>query len=294
MNSNLQANTSHQHRRLRDLLREWRGSRRVSQLSLAMTAEISQRHLSFIESGRAQPSREMILKIAEALDMPLRARNDLLVAAGFAPFYPERPLDSGEMGRAREALARVLAHHEPFPSMVLDRSWNIVMSNNASKRIIARCVDAPSLAKLSPSILSNFMRLMFHPSGIRPRIKSWKRTAPILIARLRREAASYPGSSSEPSPSAELLRELLPTAPSAFTPGLDDAPLAPTVPLELEVGDSTLRLFNTLTTFGTPQDVTLQELRIEMSFPADGASDALLRAWAAGASSTKSRKRRRR
>lgn len=280
--------------RLRDVLREWRGLRRVSQLALAVNAEISQRHLSFIESGRAQPSREMILKIAEALDMPLRARNDLLVAAGFAPFYPERPLDSREMDRAREALTRILLHHEPYPSMILDRSWNIVMSNNASKRIIARCIDMPAPAQLPATVTSNFMRLMFHPGGIRPRIRSWDRTAPILIARLRREAASYPGAPGESSPSAALLRELLPGAPNAFIPGLDDAPLAPTVPLELDVDGSMLRLFNTLTTFGTPQDVTLQELRIEMSFPADEESDALLRDWAAPASPTKKSSTRRR
>jgi len=115
---------------------------------------------------------------------------------------------------------------------------------------------------------------MFHPNGLRPHVRSWARTGPILIGRLRREAAAYPG-----SPSKNLLRELLQGTPTVFIPGIDDAPLAPTVALELEIGDEVLRLFNTLTTFGTPQDVTLQELRIEMSFPADDASDALLRHW---------------
>ena len=244
-------------------------------MTLAMNAEISQRHLSFIESGRARPSRETVLAITEALDMPLRARNELLDAAGFAAFYPERPLEGAEMERARETLRRILAHHEPYPAMVLDRSWNILMKNDASQRIVSRFLDEPAIAHLSSDGKPNFMRLMFHPSGLKPHIRSWARTAPILVGRLRREVAAYPG-----SPSKSLLRELLPNAPATFIPGIDDAPLAPTVALELEIGDEVLRLFNTLTTFGTPQDVTLQELRIEMSFPADDASDALLRHWA--------------
>jgi len=261
--------------RFGSLLADWRRLRRVSQMTLALDAEISQRHLSFIESGRARPSRETVLAITEALDMPLRARNELLDAAGFAAFYPERPLEGAEMDRARETLTRILAHHEPYPAMVLDRSWNILMKNDASKKIISHFLDEAALSQLSPDGRPNFMRTMFHPNGLRPHVRSWARTGPILIGRLRREAAAYPG-----SPSKNLLRELLQGTPTVFIPGIDDAPLAPTVALELEIGDEVLRLFNTLTTFGTPQDVTLQELRIEMSFPADDASDALLRHWA--------------
>jgi transcriptional regulator with XRE-family HTH domain len=257
------------------LLREWRALRHVSQLALAVDAEISQRHVSFIESGRGQPSREMVLRIAAALDLPLRARNELLGAAGFAPVYPERPLDAAELQHAREALGRILTHHEPYPAMVLDRSWNIVLRNRAAARIIARSVDESAIARRSPDERLNFMRLYFAPGGMRPRVRSWERTGPILLARLRREAAAYPG-----SPSEALLRELLPSARACTMPDLADAALAPTVPLELDVGDGILRLFNTLTTFGTPQDVTLQEVRIEMSFPADDESEALLRRWA--------------
>jgi MmyB-like transcription regulator ligand binding domain len=179
------------------------------------------------------------------------------------------------MKRAREALARILAHHEPCPSMVLDRYWNIVMKNSASDRIISRSIGEEALARLFPDGRMNFLRLMFDADGMRPRIRSWQRTAPILIARLRREAAANPG-----SPSEELLSELLPGALPALMPRTEAEPLAPTIALELEIGDAVLRLFNTLTTFGTPQDVTLQELRIEMSYPADDATDALLRAWA--------------
>ena len=264
-----------QRSRFGSLLADWRRLRRISQMTLAMDADISQRHLSFIESGRAQPSREIVLTITEALDIPLRARNELLHAAGFAAFYPERPLQGAEMDRTRETLRRILAHHEPYPAMVLDRSWNILLRNEASKRIISRCLHEVAIEQLSPDRKANFMRMMFHPNGLKPHVLNWARTAPVLLGRLRREAAAYPG-----SPSQTLLGELLPGAPSTFIPGIDDAALAPTVVLELEIETEVLRLFNTLTTFGTPQDVTLQELRIEMSYPSDDASDALLRRWA--------------
>jgi transcriptional regulator with XRE-family HTH domain len=257
------------------MLREWRSVRHVSQLTLALNADISQRHLSFIESGRARPSREMVLRIAEALDMPLRARNELLGAAGFAPVYPERPLDAGELERAREALGRILAHHEPYPAMVLDRSWNIVMRNAAAARIIARAIDEAAMARRSSDGRLNFLRMYFDPDGLRGHVRSWERTGPSLIARVRREAAAYPG-----SPSEALLRELLPSVPAGSMLDHSDVPLAPTVSLELELDGVILKLFNTLTTFGTPQDVTLQEVRIEMSFPADDESDALLHRWA--------------
>jgi transcriptional regulator with XRE-family HTH domain len=257
------------------MLREWRAVRHQSQLALALKADVSQRHLSFVESGRAKPSRELVLKIATALDLPLRVRNDLLAAAGYAAVYPERKLDATAMRSARTALERILAHQEPYPAMVLDRSWNMVMRNAANERIVARCVSTDNLAALSPDGRVNFMRLMFSPTGMRPRILSWPTTGPYLMARLRREAATAPG-----SPSDDLLRELQPHAPPIHIAN-DDTPLTPTAPLEIQLDDgAVLRLFNTLTTFGTPQDVTLDELRVEMSFPADPASDVLLRHWA--------------
>jgi transcriptional regulator with XRE-family HTH domain len=254
------------------LLRQWRKTRNVSQLDLAMRARISQRHVSFMESGRASPSRGMVLKLVETLDVPLRSRNDILLAAGFAPFYPESILASQEMSPANRVLNRILEHHEPYPAMVLDSGWNIVRRNQASSRIIARCVPEETLARFSRLGELNFLKLMCAPDGMRPRVRSWAHTGPALLARLRREAAAYPG-----SPSELLLRELLASnALPEFVESGDDPPEA-VIPLELDVDGGCLRLFNTLTTFGAPQDVTLQELRIEMSFPADDATDRLLR-----------------
>jgi transcriptional regulator with XRE-family HTH domain len=257
------------------LLKEWRQVKQMSQLALATEADISQRHLSFIESGRAQPSRDMVLRIAATLDLPLRARNELLGTAGFAAFFPERPLGAVELKGATQALQRMLAHHDPYPAYVLDRAWSIVMSNAAAERLIARCADASALAELGSNQPLNFIRLVFHPNGIGRRIRNFDRIASVLLTRLRREAVSDPG-----SPSANLLRELLPKIAKAFSAKFDDVPLTPIIPFELDIDGEVIRLFNTLTTFGTPQDVTLQELRIEMSFPLDEASDALLRKWA--------------
>jgi len=249
------------------LLRQWRGARNVSQLDLALRAACSQRHVSFVESARTRPSREMVLKLAEALDVPLRARNELLLAAGYAPLYRETPLRAAEMEAVHKALERMLGHHEPYPAMVLNSAWNIVMSNRATQRLIARCVSKLPVGEL------NLLKLMCAPDGLRPLIRSWTRTGPALLARLRREAAQYPD-----SPSKLLLGELSSALPAFTEPA--DAPLEVVIPLDLEVNGVSLRLFNTLTMLGTPQDITLQELRIEMSFPADAETDRVLCEWA--------------
>lgn len=236
---------------------------------------MSQRHLSFIECGKTAPSRQAVLCLAAALDMPLRSRNELLHAAGFAPVYPERPLDAPTLEQTRKMLVRVLKHHEPYPSMVLDRYWNIVMRNVASKRIVGMCLEEAAQLRLSTGGKLNFMRMMFHPKGLRPYIRNWEDTAQALLSRLRREAASNPG-----SPSESLLHELLSQEAHTGVTIAGEALLQPVAALELEIGGKILRLFNTLTTFGTPQDVTLQELRIEMSFPMDDATARLLRSFA--------------
>lgn len=254
------------------ILCEWRAVRRLSQLDLALLTDISQRHISFVESGRAQPSRDMIFKLADGLDLPLRARNDLFLAAGYAPAYPERRLDLAEMKAAREALELILRHHEPYPAVVMDANWNVVMQNAAASRIIAHCVGTEALRQLFPDGVLNFMQLMFSQNGLRPHVLNWTHTQAALLNRLRRESA---GSST--SPSEALRRKFDSDAPAAGNEiALHDERLDPMVSLELRIGDVRLRLFNTFTTFGTPQDVLLQELRIDMSFPADEATRRFL------------------
>jgi len=256
------------------LLRQWRKSRNVSQLELAIRADTSQRNVSFVESGRTHPSRDMVLKLADALDLPLRARNEVLLAAGFAPFYPERRLTSAGMELPHTMLERMLTHHEPYPAMVLDGGWNIVMHNRAAGRILERSVAAPALAEFSSPKGLNFLRLVCDPKGMRSRIRNWPHVGRALLVRLRREALAYPG-----GPSELLLRDLLThNQLPPFSAG--EPPLEAVMAVELDLGDDYLRLFNTLTTYGTPQDVVLQELRIEMSFPADNPSDVILRDWA--------------
>jgi transcriptional regulator with XRE-family HTH domain len=254
-------------------LSAWRTRRRESQLDLAIAADISQRHLSFVESGRTLPSRDMVVRLCDALDIPLRARNELLVAAGYAALYPERSLDILEMESVRDALNRIVGHHEPYPAFVVDRQWHVVLSNSSAARLVSACLDQATLQSLSPDGALNFMRMMFEPAQMRPRIRNWPSVAPRLLARLRNEARGDPQ-----SPSAALLKQLAPQAePDRPIEELDHIEL-PIVPLELDVDGATLRLFNTITTFGTAQDVGLQELRIEMSYPMDSATRALLTA----------------
>jgi transcriptional regulator with XRE-family HTH domain len=246
------------------ILSEWRAVRRLSQLDLALLTGISQRHISFVESGRAQPSRDMIFKLADGLDLPLRARNDLCLAAGYAPGYPERRLDLAEMKAARQALELILVHHEPYPAVVMDANWNIVMQNAAASRIVAWCVEADAIRQLAPDGVLNFMQLMFAPNGLRPHVLNWTHTRAALLNRLRRESAGSSG-----SPSEALRRKFDYDAPAPGSEVTLDERAEPMLSLELGIGDTRLRLFNTFTTFGTPQDVLLQELRIDMSFPAD-------------------------
>ena len=256
------------------ILSEWRSVRRLSQLDLALLTGISQRHISFVESGRARPSRDMIFKLANGLDLPLRTRNDLLLAAGYAPAFRERRLDLEEMKAARQALEMMLGHHEPYPALVMDANWNIVMQNAAATRIVAWCAGPDALQRLFPNGIVNFMQLMFSQTGLRPHIVNWTHTRLALLNRLRREAA---GNTASPS---EALRRRFETNSQASGDEtlLHDECLDPMLSLELRIGHERLRLFNTFTTFGTPQDVLLQELRIDMSFPADEATRRFLEA----------------
>jgi transcriptional regulator with XRE-family HTH domain len=251
-------------------LSEWRTRRRESQLGLAISANISQRHLSFVESGRSRPSRDMVVRLCDALDIPLRARNELLISAGYAALYPERALDVAEMQSVREALMRIVNHHEPYPAFVVDREWRVILSNDSATQLFSVCMDTATLQSLSPDGTLNFMRLMFEPAQMRPRIQNWPMVGPRLLARLRREAQG-----DLRSPSAMLLKELGPSANCSLPDDQDRIDL-PALPLELAIRGATLRLFNTITTFGTPQDVGLQELRIEMSYPMDPPTQAFL------------------
>jgi len=259
------------------LLRQWRVRRRLSQLDLAVDAEISTRHLSFIETGRAQPSREMVLLLARALDVPLRDRNDLLTAAGYAPIYRESGLEAPAMAQARHALDFILRQQEPYPALVLDRHWNVLKVNEASARFQAHFLDPKEVAALGPS---NAMRLMFHPRALRPHILNWEPAAASMIQWLHRDVVSGFGG----SPARALLEELLgyPDVPRHWRTLDVEASTAPFLPIEFQKGDLTLRYFTTLTSLGTPHDITLQELRVESFFPADEATEKASRELAVG------------
>jgi transcriptional regulator with XRE-family HTH domain len=250
------------------LLKEWRRIRRMSQLAVAVEASISPRHLSFVESGRSTPSREMVLTLTETLDVPMRERNSLLVAAGYAPLYLERTLDSSELAQVRLALSRLLTHHEPYPAVVLDRQWNVLQSNAAAPRLFAQFVDLAALPQPR-----NLLRSMFDPTGLRPWIANWPVVSQTLIRRVFREAVA-----GVPDPRVlSLLRDLraLPESPD---PGLETlAGDLPFHPVQFRKGSLNLSFFSMVTTVGAPFDITAQELRIEAFFPSDGATERFAR-----------------
>ncbi len=245
-----------------DLLRTWRARRRLSQLDLACEAEVSTRHLSFVETGRAQPSREMLLRLAERLDMPLRERNRLLLAGGYAPFHLERSLGSPDLTAARLAVEAVLASHEPFPALAADRHWRLVAANAGVGQLIAGV--APHL--LEPP--ANILRLSLDPEGLAPRILNLPEWRHHLLSRLRAEVER----SGDPALAA-LHDELsaLP-CPVSRTPSSLPNPIAvPLIIVDPGTGQ-VLRFLSTTTVFGTATDVTLSELTLECFFPADDAT----------------------
>ncbi|HET8575587.1 MAG TPA: helix-turn-helix transcriptional regulator [Methylomirabilota bacterium] len=254
------------------LLRQWRERRRLSQLALAAEAEVSTRHLSFLETGRAQPSREMVLLLARVLDVPPRARNELLTAAGYAPIYLERGLDAPEMAQVRRALDFILRQQEPYPALVLDGHWNMLMANRGAERMMGLFL-APADAAAAGA--PNAMRLFYHPRGMRPYIVNWEATAAALIQWLHRDMLLGPADAE----TSRLLEELLsyPDVPRQWRTLDLDAPTAPFLAVELAKGDVHLRFFSTLTSLGVPYDLTLRELRVECFFPADDTSETLMR-----------------
>jgi len=253
------------------MLRDWRKRRHQSQLALALQAGISQRHLSFVESGRAQPSREMLLHLAEELDMPLRERNRVLNAGGFAPVFPERALDDPAMDAARSAIERVLSAHEPYPALAVDRHWTLVAANRAV---------APFLSLASPSLLAapvNVLRLSLHPEGIAPHIANLAQWRAYLLQRLAHEY-EVSGDPALGDMLAELRAYPAPArAPSSPGASIANADARVFVPLELETPAGVLSFISTTTVFGTPVDVTVSELALECFFPADAATAEHLR-----------------
>ena len=253
------------------LLKHWRGVRRMSQLDLALAAEISARHLSFVETGRAQPSREMVLRLATALDVPLRERNALLHAAGYAPSYPESGLEAPELAQARKALQFMLDAHEPFGAIVTDRRWNVVMANQGAMRLMAFLL--PWLATDPPETI-NVKRLLFAENGLKNYLTNWEQLAEHQLRSLQREVAA--GNDPE---LADLLQEIqaYPGVPKHLLVPDFSMPSVPLLSLNVRKDDVELNLFTMISTFGTPQDVTLQELRIESFFPTDEATEAAWR-----------------
>ena len=246
-----------------NLLREWRQRRRLTQLDLALEAEISARHLSFVETGRAQPSREMLLHLSEELDIPLRERNTLLVSAGFAPMFRERRLDDAALAAARQAIDVVLAAQKPFPAFALDRHWNIAASNSALQELYEG-VD-PELMK--PPV--NALRLSLHPRGVAPRIENLPEWRAHLLFRLRKQVELTGDPVLE-----NLLQEVSGYGETHKALTLEHSVL---VPLKIRCSLGLLSFLSTTTVFGTPVDVTLSELMVELFFPMDQATAGAVR-----------------
>jgi transcriptional regulator with XRE-family HTH domain len=251
-----------------ELLREWRRRRRLSQLDLANDAEVSTRHLSFVETGRSTPSRELVLHLAEHLDVPLRERNSLLLAAGYAPVYRARSLDDADMAPVRNALDSILTGHEPYPAVIVDRHWNLVTANASALELFTAGV-APHL--LEPP--ANVYRLGLHPDGLAGRVRNREAYTHHLLTRLQRDVAA----SGDPELAALLdeARSYAGSSPLSAEGG--DASRLLFLPMDFTTVEGVeLSFFSTLATFGTPLDVTLEELSIEAFFPADDATRAHL------------------
>jgi transcriptional regulator with XRE-family HTH domain len=258
--------TSTAQRPVGELLRGWREHRRLSQLELSIQAEISTRHLSFLETGRSAPSRDMVLRLAEQLELPLRERNQLLLAAGFAPVYPQSALDAPPMAAIRSAVRQVLTGHEPYPALAVDRAWNLV-DGNASLSLLT--AGAAEHLLVPPA---NVLRLALHPEGLAPRIVNFGEWRAHLLGRLHHQV-KLTGAAEL----AELHQELL-TYPGGLAPEHElPGPGEVVVPLRIRHGDAVLSFLSTVTVFGSPVDITVSELAIESFFPADPATAETLR-----------------
>jgi len=256
-------------------IRWWRVRRGLSQLDLASMASTTQRHVSFLESGRSQPSREMVLRLAAALDVPLRQQNALLLAAGFAPVWRESDLTAPELATVNHALDHMLAQQEPFPAIVVDRRWNLLRANAGAERLTA-FLTGPSPVPASTGTV-NIAEWLMSP-GLRPLLVNWQDVAIHFLRGFQADAIT-----DGTQETADLLQRLLayPGVPDlSHVPALEEPP-SPVLAMHFRKGQITLRLFTTIATLGTPQDVTVQELRIECFFPADEATSQIFKDWAA-------------
>lgn len=248
------------------LIRDWRQRRRLSQLEVSLEAAVSARHLSFVETGRSKPSRELLLHLADHLEVPLRERNAILLAGGYAPVFPESSLDDPEMTPVRAALDKILEGHAPYPALIVDRRWDLVARNDPAAGLMA--IADPEL--LEPPV--NVLKLSLHPDGLAPRIVNFAAWSEHLMTRLHRQLALAP------DPEVQVLYDELKTYPGVSTVGDHDTAAMLFVPLELDLGGpEPLRFFSTVATFGTALDITLAELSIESFFPADAATADALR-----------------
>lgn len=256
-----------------ELLRWWRDRRGLSQMALAHRAGVSPRHVSFVETGRSRPGREVLVRIAEVLELPFRETNALLEAAGHARRYRESALDDEAMERLRDMLRFVLDRYEPYGAVVVDAGWRLLMANEAHRRLAGRILaDAGGEGDGEPG--TNLMIELFRPGGFRERLANWPEVAHHLLERLRRQVAG--------NPARDDVRDLLERLESYDLPPEPDIrpPDVPVLPMHFVLGDVELRLVSLITTFGAPQDVAAQELRLEAFLPADDATDRVLRALA--------------
>lgn len=260
-----------------NLLRYWRKQRGFSQLSLSLAGNVSQRHLSFLESGRSQPSREMILQLAEILDIPFREQNKLLTVAGFAAMFTESELSAPELAPIRQAIQFILQQQEPYPAVVMDRYWNQLDSNRAAQRLLGWLVQPEQLSACTiPSGRLNLMKTMLHPQGLRPVVANWETIAPHLIRRVYRESQEHN------EVSQALLQELLsyPDVQDLWHAKVNETWQTPLLTISFVKDECMLHFFSTIATLGTPHDITLQELRIECFFPGNEATAAKMQHWA--------------
>jgi transcriptional regulator with XRE-family HTH domain len=260
------------------MLRTWRRRRGASQLALALQSGVSQRHVSFLESGRARPSREMVVQLTTALDVPLRQRNAMLLAAGFAPVYRETNLAAPELTPVRKAIDHILKHQEPYPAVVIDRLWNLIEANEAASAFTLFLFEGPPPTPPAGKA-PNLLQWLLDPKALRPKVANWEEVARHLVSTTYAEILADGG---EPQALA-FIEEIMayPDVPGSFRKlRFEDRP-QPVLTLDYLVGGRSLSVFTTIATLGTPQDVTLQEVRIECFFPADDRSDALFRSLAA-------------